>query len=104
MRRIARPKRMRMSTGIACHHRSVQPMRTHPMSHIDVGLPTSGLQPPWGRPMNASTETRLKPQVLHWLREPVVQHCGTYDQVADAIAVVDLRAFALNTTQIGRAS
>src|ERR1035437_8319274 len=38
MRRIARPKRIRMSTGIACHDRIVQPMRTHPMSHIDVRL------------------------------------------------------------------
>jgi hypothetical protein len=48
--------------------------------------------------MKAPAETRLKPQDLHWLREPVVQHCGTYDQVADAIPFFDRRAFALNTT------
>lgn len=32
-----------------------------------------------------------------WLGEPVVQHKGTYDQVAEAIPLFDRRAFALYT-------
>src|SRR5215470_17599092 len=36
MRRIARPNRMRISSGIAPHLGGHQPMRTHSMSHIVV--------------------------------------------------------------------
>jgi hypothetical protein len=47
--------------------------------------------------MKTSTETRLKPQESHWLGEPVVQHHGTYDQVAEEIPYFGRRAFALYT-------
>jgi hypothetical protein len=47
--------------------------------------------------MKTSTETRLKPQESHWLGEPVVQHRGTYDQVAEEIPYFGRRAFALYT-------
>src|ERR1039458_9884753 len=40
MRRMARPKRMRMSSGIACHLQGVQPMRTQPMGHIVIDSQT----------------------------------------------------------------
>src|ERR1019366_1593291 len=38
MRRIARPNRIRMLTGITWNHLVGQTMSTHPMSHIDVHL------------------------------------------------------------------
>src|SRR5712691_2774326 len=40
---MARPKRMRISRGIGCHLRGMQPMRTQPMSHIciDAAFPRS---------------------------------------------------------------
>ncbi|MDR3746668.1 MAG: DUF932 domain-containing protein [Acidobacteriota bacterium] len=47
--------------------------------------------------MNTSTETRLKPQEFRWLGEPVVQHHGTYDQVAEEIPYFGRRAFGLYT-------
>ena len=47
--------------------------------------------------MKTSIETRLKPQESHWLGEPVVQHSGTYDQVAEEIPYFGRRAFALYT-------
>jgi hypothetical protein len=36
MSRMARPNRMRISSGIAPHLGGHQPMRTHPISHIVV--------------------------------------------------------------------
>src|ERR1039458_702518 len=46
MRRMARPNRIRILTGIACNHRGGQTMSTHPMSHIDVDLCPIGLPSP----------------------------------------------------------
>src|SRR5438874_1043825 len=36
MRRIARPKRIRMSSGIGCNLPGMQPMRTQPISHFSI--------------------------------------------------------------------
>src|SRR6267154_1296891 len=43
MRRIARPKRMRISGGITTHLGGHQPMRTQPMSHILVDSTNGGV-------------------------------------------------------------
>jgi Domain of unknown function (DUF932) len=47
--------------------------------------------------MTTSTSGKLKPQEFHWLGEPVVEHQGTYDQVAGAIPNFGRRPFGLYT-------
>ncbi len=47
--------------------------------------------------MRAATENRVQRQEDHWLGEPIVEHQGTYDQVAGAIPLFCRRPFALYT-------
>ena len=52
--------------------------------------------------MKATTSSKLRPQDVHWLGEPIIHHQGTYDQVADAIPHFGRRPFALYTKPAGR--
>ena len=52
--------------------------------------------------MSATTSSNLQPQESHWLGEPVIQHQGTYDQVAETIPLFGRRPFALYTKQAAR--